>query len=785
MPTLNEYETRLKSLASELSKQIQSNEFLLEDWDSFLRIVDDYKQKRIKLDQFQKSFMNSALSNFDLSEGSLIDELKKKYQTLVENELNSLIESIRKEVASSPEPINIKPLEDLYNYFKTFLIRNVSGNNAVKKFETNFPEMNFLKGPAESSPAGTPQLSAYSFAYLLFKKDEVDPTAIEIDRTSFGIVLFLEAISGNKDRFPGLDEGSFNAFRSKILEQPAQTQFMVYAMLATNDLAKAYEVEALYQKYFGKRSIDHDQSLGALLVTHPEHFEGFQRYLSASQQEIYIRSLVKDTNNLEEESSPNFGQNIQAENSVYEMEAFYNMPESSRIPRFIEQLLDIAGATGQSNPFISIIMNTHLMKHILRENEEVSKQRIITGKEVLDLSDFVEVRLGYLAYRAHYTGLTQTDSKEELRNNPELRALARLIALLGINDEKAKDNLVNTLNALSNEVKNTLIEELNETGINDKLTINLYWFPQMLKNAMANSNAGLIKGLEAATSIYEYERKKLSLSNGSYVVKVNGMALEFTQKDGITDYEKWLDLQHVKNSETKMKTLYKHKQGNFYVLNVSAEDAQDYEEVSITHLQYREILATASMFYQSSSSVPAEILDSLPPVVNSAIESKEEKDNQPEKLAGVEPGSELKKHDEDDDTDGHGNNPGAPGNGPAESSKSTATSSANQQSTNNQQTPNNSGSSDDPHKNNLEVCANDYRVYDIVVKATIPAATVAATVIAAAYSGDITNLVSTLENGNELISSAIESTADFTSSFVSNIGQEGIVSAISNLVLLS
>ncbi len=658
---------QLQTLALELHQTIQSDELFISDSMSYKQIIENFRINN-DINQFQTGYLSSLLSYFDLAQGSLIDKLKLKYQSLIEAQIDSLIATIRNDNDPTLTQKDLDALAEQANDFKRFIIANTAAAKAHEKIFELFPETKYLKEDAESSPAGAPTLSTYSFARLLYG-DQVHNTAIELDRTVMGSILFLDALAGNQDRFRRLDDEAFNAYRSTILKQTIQNQFLVLVMLITNDLGKAYEFENLYQSVFNSKSINHDQALGALMVTHPEYFPGIQTYLSATQQELYIRSLIEDTENLQGAYTPNLGQDIQAENTPNEMAEFSNKPKEVRVLRTLEQIADIAGATGHINPFFSIIMDKHLMKHLIRHEEEISRQSI--GKTALTLNDMAEIRLAYLAYRAHYAGLTLTEDKEALRKNPELYALSRLVALRGINDENTKNHLLEAWNQLDSASKETLIRELNITGVDGIKAILLYWFPALLQNA-DNGTHGLLKGLEAAAAIYNDVRGELiDQENGSHTVKVNHFAAAFKNPDK----QELLRLLDALKPCTKTEKLYRHKKDdNLYVKEVIEKDAENYEAVELSGSDYRRILSIADSFFSSSHLVPQRILDRLEnshvvePIIETTTPSaKEDKeDTKQKKTLPVEPeptNLDYKKDPDPDEGGPSGNTPGAPGSG--------------------------------------------------------------------------------------------------------------------------
>ena len=376
----------------------------------------------------------------------------------------------------------------------------------LKALVAKYPETKLLAGAAQASPEGNQKLKEEALAYKVFDKSvEINPTAIEADRTFLGLLVFKAGIlksvmTGDREMFPNLSDNGFKKlqeFTNSIVKTEEDLELCLYA-LACNDLGKTQKLVDEHYALTGNKDADHDQVLYTLTKLNPERFEGFCK-LSPEQQNLYLEGLGADLN---------LGQYVQGENLPYNLEGMQKISQKGRDLRLIAELYDFAGVTGHINPNVSLVMNddnlmafTTAIKELMTEPQEFAYQR-------------------YIARRGQKAGI---DS-----NTPCGYAQSRVAAMARVFTKEKGQVIKDVWAKLPDNTKKILEDELNETGQGKRKAILIYYAPAVIANAVQSSkdfNKGLERGLKALAKVFDDTRKQQNNDNGRGVISINVSSL--------------------------------------------------------------------------------------------------------------------------------------------------------------------------------------------------------------------------------------------------------------------
>ena len=220
----------------------------------------------------------------------------------------------------------------------------------LKAIVERYPEMELLAGAAEASPEGNRILKEDALAYKVFEGKNIDPTAIEADRTFLGLLALKAVMMGDKSKFPNISDDNFaklEAFTKSVIVRSEENLEFVFYSLAANDLGKMQALVDMHQDLTGHAAEDHDQLLCKVMQHMPELFTGYGR-LTNEQKQDYINVL---------NANLNLGQYVQGENLPVNLEGIQAISGKSRNLRLIAELYDFAGVTGHINHSIYLVMN--------------------------------------------------------------------------------------------------------------------------------------------------------------------------------------------------------------------------------------------------------------------------------------------------------------------------------------------------------------------------------------------------------------------------------------------
>jgi len=377
-----------------------------------------------------------------------------------------------------------------------------------------YPEMYHLIGKAEATPEGNPILKESAWTYQVFPHTDVEPTAIEAERTLVSLLCFKWVLTNQYEKFTGVQEAkvrltraSFAALHGYTERVAARTEetleFCLYS-IACNDLGKTQFCITEHGKRIKLSAADHDLLLFELLQQAPDLFPAFRKRLTPALQEIYIKGLGANLN---------LGQMVQGENFACNLLAMQALDPNSRELRLVCELFDFAGILGHVNASGSLIMTeenyvaySKAIVELMTEPKEYAYQRYIiqrgalVGIDVTTPQGFAKARLATLA-RAF---------------TPDIGAMIQVV-----------------WDTLSLDTQTLLTRELNITGCDGERGILLYYAPAVIANATkghgGDFTAGLSYALHVLADVYRATRATACPGDGVITVNVSALAKEALQ----------------------------------------------------------------------------------------------------------------------------------------------------------------------------------------------------------------------------------------------------------------
>lgn len=324
-----------------------------------------------------------------------------------------------------------------------------------------------IRGPCWNPPA-TPSPS-----YILYGENYD-----EVNRTLIGFLALCWIHKGEYESFIGsqppevqLTRASFEwirGFYTQTVVTP-NDMFVLVVSIIVNDLGKDPQLASDYQNLTGEdiSGLNHD---AILLRACDAGLVNSLAFLSPQDKYDVVHSLHLGT-------SFNFGQLAQAENAPACLSGLLHMkgrPRSFHL-RFMEQLLDIAGAAGHmdwtcAKKLIQPIFNAY-------RNVYDACQGVITG--ALDL------RAGYdliLIRRAELLE-SRTYRKLEVEQNLDDRALTRLLCMGGVGDAETARLYEDAWRHLENPTRESLVHSLNVHGSKLEPAIQPTYMPALISRA--------------------------------------------------------------------------------------------------------------------------------------------------------------------------------------------------------------------------------------------------------------------------------------------------------------
>jgi hypothetical protein len=369
-----------------------------------------------------------------------------------------------------------------------------------------YPETIYLAGKAEASPEGNPLLKNNALAYQVFDSNvEIDPTAVEADRTFLGLLTLKWVLTGEYHQFTSLQTNSdarlsrasfdkLAAYTQRIAGTEADLEFCLYS-LACNDLGKTLFLVEKHKQVTGQTAEDHDQLLGRLIQEAPELFPAFQGLLTEAQQQSYIRGITANLN---------LGQFVQGENLPVNLMEMQAIDAKSRELRLVCELFDFAGVMGHVNAGGSMVMTEDNYQAFSAAIEELTKEPLGQSYH------------RYIAQRSRLVGL-QADT-------PEGIAMGRIAALSRAFKPEQGQAIQTAWATLSDEERQTLTAELTETGLDGHKGILVYYAPAVIANAVKAAGsyaAGLDYALPVLAKVYRDARAAKPNQNGNGIITAN------------------------------------------------------------------------------------------------------------------------------------------------------------------------------------------------------------------------------------------------------------------------
>jgi hypothetical protein len=346
------------------------------------------------------------------------------------------------------------------------------------------PELERLKGAYSMREPGSPTMCSSGSPWnakqtpseLLYGRNHD-----EVNRTLVGVLALRWIINNDYDTFVGCQPApvrllreSFDWLRNlfeKGITTPDDLFALVTAMII-NDLGKDANLEEDYFTQTGEsvQGMNHDMVL----------FEAAKAGMVPSLDRLSQPYRDDVMLGLELGSELNAGQLAQAENVIGSLEGLLLMRGHERAfeLKFMEQLLDVAGAAGHSDATCA----KKMIEPVFRGFQTVYEVAldIISGRSDLrEGYDKVLEGRGNMLQQKGFRGLSV--------KNPEERALLRLLTMGRTADKEQAELFYETFYSLSPLIREELVNGLNVDGYNDGKAILPYYMPAMLSEGLENT----------------------------------------------------------------------------------------------------------------------------------------------------------------------------------------------------------------------------------------------------------------------------------------------------------
>jgi hypothetical protein len=303
----------------------------------------------------------------------------------------------------------------------------------------------------------------------------------EVNRTLVGVLALRWIINNDYDTFVGgqpasvrLHRESFDWLRKLFqdgIKSPDDLFALVTAMII-NDLGKDSSLEDDYFAKTGEsvQGMNHDMVL----------FEAAKAGMVPSLERLDPPYREDVMLGLELGSELNAGQLAQAENVIGSLEGLLLMRGHERAfeLKFMEQLLDVAGAAGHSDATCAKKMIEPVFKGFQTVYEVALD--IISGRSSLrEGYDKVLEGRGDMLKQKGFRGLSV--------KIPEERALLRLLTMGRTADREQAELFYKTFYSLPESTRQELVNGLNVDGYNDGKAILPYYMPAMLSEGLENT----------------------------------------------------------------------------------------------------------------------------------------------------------------------------------------------------------------------------------------------------------------------------------------------------------
>ncbi|QKX63319.1 uncharacterized protein TRUGW13939_10489 [Talaromyces rugulosus] len=324
----------------------------------------------------------------------------------------------------------------------------------------------------------------------------------EVNRTLIGFLALCWIHKGEYESFIGshpsearLTRASFEWIRSFYTQTVVTPNdlFTLIVSIIVNDLGKDPQLASDYHELTGEdiSDLNHD---AILLKACSAGLVKSLASLSIQDKNDVVRSLHLG-------ASFNFGQLAQAENAPACLSGLLQMkgrPRSFQL-RFLEQLLDIAGAAGHMDWTCAKKLNQPIFDAY--RNVYDACQGVITGS--LDLRAAYDLvlfrRVGLLESRGY--------RKLQVEENEDDRALTRLLCMGGVGDLETARLYENAWRHLEKPIRDNLVHSLNVDGSKVEPAIQPTYMPALISRA---------KDEKSLTCVMVYLARVMSATNIAY-----------------------------------------------------------------------------------------------------------------------------------------------------------------------------------------------------------------------------------------------------------------------------
>ncbi|KAI0175528.1 hypothetical protein GGR52DRAFT_537098 [Hypoxylon sp. FL1284] len=302
--------------------------------------------------------------------------------------------------------------------------------------------------------------------------DEVNRTLISILTLKWIYNQQYDVLVGNQGEALKLSRESFQRIREFYMDtigKPDELYALIMSVVV-NDIGKDKQLAVDYERKTGEDidTSNHDmiliKAVRAGLVDCLERLEEDYKY------DIIL--------GMELGAEFNFGQLAQGENVPAALEILEIMRgrERSFKLRFMEQLLDIAGAAGH--------LDWTCAKKLTQSNYDAYRAVYDAGIGIIK-KDGLSLRQGYDVVLTRRLDLLRDKGFRALDlSKPDNRALARILCMSSVADRNTAELYSKAWESLEDKVRQSLCESLNKDGIDGNTAVQVTYIPALVTQAV-------------------------------------------------------------------------------------------------------------------------------------------------------------------------------------------------------------------------------------------------------------------------------------------------------------
>ncbi|KAI1758778.1 hypothetical protein GGR53DRAFT_515916 [Hypoxylon sp. FL1150] len=301
--------------------------------------------------------------------------------------------------------------------------------------------------------------------------DEVNRTLISLLTLKWIYRDQYDVVVCHQDHGLELSRDSFQAIR-QVYEETFENPEELYALIMSviiNDIGKDKQLAVDWEKKTGEKigTENHDM---ILIKAVEVGLVGCLDRLTPGYKDDIIRGMRLG-------ADFNFGQLAQAENVPAALETLQIMkghPLSFKL-RFMEQLLDIAGAAGH--------LDWTCAKKLTQSNYDAYRAVYDAGLGII--TGELNLRQGYDLVLKSRLGLLRTKGFRELDlNEKDSRAFARILCMSSVADRDTAELYSRAWTTLDDNVRQSLCESLNKDGIDGNTAVQVTYSPALVTQAV-------------------------------------------------------------------------------------------------------------------------------------------------------------------------------------------------------------------------------------------------------------------------------------------------------------